>query len=175
MLYLRMGVDPVYSFLDVKKALAITLGLIAVLIFILFIRDRVLDIRFIRERYRLMIIFLLILGNGAFLAVNPDRYISNLLTIYRNIRLGHGWGYFGIFMVLAGVLIAVDVVRGGFKDMAFLDFVWVCFILTIIAACWARGGALRMGVGDSGNRIMMETVPLTVAVITQRCFRLLFK
>ena len=170
MLYLRMGVDPVYSFLDVKKALAITLGLIMLMVYILFVRDRVLKIRFIRERYRLLVILVLVLGNAAFLAVNTERYVSNLLTIYRNIRLGHGWGYFGIFMVLAAVLIAVDVVRGGFKDVALVDLVWVCFILTIIAACWARGGALRMGVGDSGNRIMMETVPLTVAVIMQKCY-----
>lgn len=168
MLYLRMGVDPVYSFLDVKKALAITLGLLALLLYILLLRERLLKHGFIRERCRLLIILVLILGNAGFFVLNSERYIANALTIYRNIRLGHGWGYFGVFMLLAAALTVIDVVRGGFKQMAFPDFVWACFILTIIASCWARGGQLRMGVGDSGNRIMMETVPLTVAVLFKR-------
>ena len=172
MLYLRMGVDPVYSFLDVKKALAITLSLAALLVYILLIRDRMLKAEFIHRYYRMIIILVLLFGNIVFLAVNPDRYISNLLTIYRNIRLGHGWGYFGIFMVIAAIFIAADILRSRFAKIEFLDFIWVCFILTVIAACWARGGMLRMGVGDSGNRIMMETVPLTVAVIAQKCYRL---
>ena len=170
MLYVRMGVDPVYSFLDIGKAAAISLCLVALLLYILILRDRVRGLCFIRQRYGLFIILLLGLGNVLLLAVNTERYISNLLTIYRNIRLGHGWGFFGIFMLIALVLIIIDMVRGGFKDIDFIDLIWVCFILTIVASCWARGGALRMGVGDSGNRVMMETVPLTVVVIVKKCY-----
>lgn len=170
MLYLRMGVDPVYSFLDTGKALVTSGLIIALAVYVLFIRNRVLKLKFINERYRLLIILILILGNGAELVINSERYISNLLTIYRNIRLGHGWGFFGLFMVLAGIAVIIDLIKGRFKEIEITDLIWMSFILTIVAACWARGGVLRMGVGDSGNRIMMETVPLTVVVLAKKCY-----
>ncbi|MCR5626264.1 MAG: hypothetical protein K6F99_02990 [Lachnospiraceae bacterium] len=166
-LYLRMGVDPLYSFLDIKKALVVILALGMVLIYLLFVRDTISKNEKLKGYLPVMLILILLMGNLAAFVINRERYLNNLNTFYLNIRLQNGWGYFGFMMFIAGMAGVIYIIG---KKLIITDvFVvfYYAYMLTIIVSCWARGGMLRMGVGDSGNRMLLSTVPFTVMLIVK--------
>ncbi len=172
-LYIRLGVDPLYSFLDLKKA-ALTLGMFIFLaLWILLIRDRIMEKEMLFSLLPAALISVLLLGNLGLCGIDSERYISNLRTFILNIRLGNGWGIFGIFFALCVLAVAFDLIRVHLCSPDFFDFFFPALLLTIVAVCWARGGLLRVGVGDSGNRVLMQTVPFTVMILVRkagRCF-----
>ncbi|MCR4908561.1 MAG: hypothetical protein K5985_06985 [Lachnospiraceae bacterium] len=171
MLYIRLGVDPLYSFLDLKKAV-LTLGLFILLaLWILTLRKRLSESERLFSFLPAALLLLLIAGNLGLALINKERYISNLKTFYTNIRLGNGWGIFGLFFVLCVLWSLFDLVRAGFRSPDFFDFFFPALLLTIAAACWARGGLLRVGVGDSGNRVLMQTVPFVVLILVRKAGR----
>lgn len=160
-LYLRLKVDPLYSFLDIKKALVMLFLLVALWLYFLFIREK----RFqkLLKNPQAAILFALLLGNALLLAVNAQRYIENLVCFGKNIMLQNGWGYFGFIVI---VLICLLPVKG--EKLRYPDFFCIAYILLTIAVCWARSGTLRVGIGDSGNRVMMQIVPFVVYAVAVR-------
>lgn len=50
----------------------------------------------------------------------------------------------------------------------YMDLVWTGYFLLGVAVCWARDGMLREGVGDSGNRVMLQAVPFIIYAMTMR-------
>ncbi|MBO6146061.1 MAG: hypothetical protein J6O70_00615, partial [Lachnospiraceae bacterium] len=50
----------------------------------------------------------------------------------------------------------------------FYDSLMISYVLTVIIAAFGRGFALRVGVGDSGNRVLLTAVPLIVFGIAMR-------
>jgi len=157
MIYLRIGIDPLYSFLDSKTAL-LMVGLIVVLVvYIIFIRDR------IKSSYLpLMLLILLTLGNAGLLFINSGRYLTNLKAFFLNVRLGNGWGLFLIVIVIYCTMLLFELIRRKGRDIPLMLFLPAALVLSIIAVCFARGGVLAVRTSDSGNRVLMEIVPLLV-------------
>lgn len=161
MLYLKLKIDPLYSFLDIKKALLMVALLAGLFFYFVFIRKKRFQKLFRCEKT----VFLggLLIGNAGLLFLNAERYLNNLVCFGKNIILQNGWGYFG-FMILIFLLLLPK--RDGEMD----DSAFFClgYILLTIAVCWARSGTLRVGIGDSGNRVMMQIVPFVVYAVAVR-------
>ena len=99
--------------------------------------------------------------------------MTNLYSFFMNIRLRNGWGYFGyvffVFIILAMIYTFV------YKDreISFFDVLMIGYILAVVCASWGRGDHLRIGTGDSGNRVMLTAVPLIVFSMTVRVGRII--
>ena len=157
MIYLRIGIDPLYSFLDSKTAL-LMVGLIVVLVvYIIFIRDRIKS-----SFLPIWLLILLAMGNAGLMLINSGRYLTNLKAFIVNIRQGNGWGLFLIVIVIYCVMLIFELVRRKGRDIPLMLFLPAALVLAIIAVCFARGGVLAVRTSDSGNRVLMEIVPLLV-------------
>jgi len=167
--FIFLRVYPLYAFLTKQKALLIMGGLILLLVYISFIRRRWFSR--LEERMTILIPAALIVLNVLMLVKNHGRYLENLYAFFMNIRLRNGWGYFGYFFFVFLVLsLAAAMIK---KDMrlSFFDVIMVGYILLAVCAAWGRGDYLRIGTGDSGNRVMLTAVPLITFSISIRLFR----
>ncbi len=157
MIYLRIGIDPLYSFLDSKTAL-LMVGLIVVLVvYIIFIRDRIKS-----SFLPIWLLILLAMGNAGLMLINSGRYLTNLKAFILNVRLGNGWGLFSIVIVIYCIMLIFELVKRRGRDIPLMLFLPAALVLSIIAVCFARGGVLAVRTSDSGNRVLMEIVPLLV-------------
>ncbi len=162
-LYLRIGVDPLYSFLDIKTALLMVALILGFSVYILFIRDR-LPSGYIPS----LLILLLILGNAGLLIINPERYITNIKAFTSNIRAGNGWGMFWVVLAVYIVYFAYELIKRRFRDIPVTVYLPAAVTLAVFAVCFARGGVLAVRTSDSGNRVLMEFVPLIVFCVSDR-------
>ena len=166
MLFIRLGVDPLYSFLDWKKAVFMVGIIVISALYFILIRGR--HFSFITENIGVWIVIAGILGNAGICLISHTRYLTNLYAFYQNVRGRHGWGYFGVVMAAAALWIVVDFIRNKFKYISYTDAFTAALVLVIIAVCWARGGVLVVRTSDSGNRVLLETVPFIVFLIYEK-------
>ncbi len=165
-LYLKIGVNPLYSFLDMKTAI-IMVGMIAVfVVYIILIRDHMPA-----QYVPVLLMAALLLGNIGLLVINHNRYVTNIKAFILNIRLGNGWGAFLLMIIFYAVIFLYEVFRRKFRDIPVEVFLPAVMVLAVFAVCFARGGVLAVRTSDSGNRVLMEMVP----VITYSVFVTLFK
>ncbi|MBQ7724134.1 MAG: hypothetical protein IJT63_00870 [Lachnospiraceae bacterium] len=165
-LYLKIGINPLYSFLDMKTAVLMCGMIAAFIVYITLIRNR------LPETYTpVLLIAALIAGNAGLLVINHSRYITNIRAFIMNIRLGNGWGTFWIMIVIYIVLLVIEVIGRRFRNIPVRVFLPAAMVLTVFAVCFARGGVLAVRTSDSGNRVLMEMVP----VITYSVFVTLLK
>lgn len=185
--YLKLTVNPLYSFLDFKNA-AIMLGFIFMLfVYIAFIRGRYLN--FLQKNIKFVVLLALLLGNLVLCIINPQLYLGNLKFFALNIYIRNGWGYFGfimaVFVLVIVIIRAYELFkrRASFKEVLHRNdfFVYLLakisdaisfpFLFTVsycmftVAVCWARDGTLRLGIGDSGNRVLMQVIPFAVYAV----------
>lgn len=154
-IYIKFRVNPTYSFLDVKNAMIQVLFLLCIGIYVLLIRNRFL-LKLQGKNLPLVIISGLWFVNLVLFAYDHVKYIKNINAFLNNIFQGNGWGYFG-FMVL--LILMVIPVKNEFEiSSAFC----ASFVLMCIAVLFARNGALRIGTGDSGNRVLLQIVPFVI-------------
>lgn len=166
MLFMRLGVDPLYSFLDWKKAvLMVGMIVISALYFVLIRGKR---FKFISGNIGVWIVAAAVLGNAGICVISHTRYLTNLYAFYQNVRGSHGWGYFGIVMAVAALWIVVDLLRQRLRYISYADAFTAALVLVIIAVCWARGGVLVVRTSDSGNRVLLETVPFIVFLMFEK-------
>ena len=165
-IFVFLGVRPLYAFLTRQKALLIIAMLLAVSAGILIIKTKPFER--LQKRLSMLIILAAALLNLAMLAVNRERYLTNLYSFFMNVRLRNGWGYFGyvffVFIILAVVFAII------YKDrvISFFDVLMIGYIMIAVCAAWGRGDHLRVGTGDSGNRVMLTAVPLIVFAMALR-------
>lgn len=157
MLYLKVGVDPLYSFLDIKTALLMTGMIAALVVYIIFIRKR-LPLKAVP----FLLTGGLVIANLGLLFINRERYITNLKAFILNIRQGNGWGIFIMMFVIYGILLIYGLYKHAAKGIPVSLFLPAVFALTVILVCFARGGVLAVRTSDSGNRVLMEMVPLVI-------------
>ena len=156
-LYFRMGVNPLYSFLDIRTAAIMAALIILLFVYIIFIRDRLP-----KDLLPALILGLLLIGNTGLMIINRTRYLTNLKAFILNIRQGNGWGIFFIMIVSYILIFAFECVRRRFKDISPEIFIPAALTLAIFGVCFARGGVLAVRTSDSGNRVLMEMTPLIV-------------
>lgn len=152
---LRTGVQ----FMTKGKA-AILLGfLLVILLYNLFIRNK----RFMRlqKHYSLLLIVGLLFVNAAVLVYDHSDYIVNIKAYIANLTGNSGWGLFTAFVIAVLIIIPKKSI-----NVNYFDFTLVTYILLAVVAGWARGDVLHASFGDSGNRLLIQAVPLMVLVIS---------
>lgn len=154
-LYLKFKVDPLYSFLDIKNALLQVGFLFVIGLYLAFFRNRIF-IKFQGKNLSYTLIALLCVGNAALLLYDHDKYITNAMAFLKNIVLGNAWGYFGFFVIVILLLLPHK------KDLSVNGSFCISYVLLCLAVLFARNGALRVGSGDSGNRVLLQIVPFVI-------------
>lgn len=164
--YLVIKVDPLYSFLNYTNVF-IQIGFIAaILIYILVFRKE--KFIFINKYYSVLLIMGLILGNGFLAVISSERYIGNLRFFLLNILQQNGWGYFAFFVLFMLLILPMGKIDIRKLEISFSMLFTIGFVLFTIAVCWARNGTLRVGIGDSGNRVLMQVIPFAVYTLAEK-------
>lgn len=167
-IYLILGIRPEKTFLTPAKASMILAMCIASGIYVLAVQKVLLPKR--RRLALLLPVLLLFMGNILMLFLNPHLYLANLHALVLNIWQRNGWGYFGIMAFLALCLVLFRMIQSRSIGFLLSDAVLLSFLLAVLAACFARGDALQLGIGDSGNRLMLTAVPMVVYAMLVRLF-----
>lgn len=154
-LYFKIGVNPLYSFLDIKKALLQAGFMIVVGFYFAFIRGRYFMF-FQRDRFAYSLMGALAGINLLLLVYNHEKYLNNMVSFFKNIIMGNGWGYFGFFIILMAILLPYKKIDNANKLFC------VSYVLVCMAVLFARDGGLRIGTGDSGNRVLLQIIPFVL-------------
>lgn len=158
-----LKVSPLYSFLTWQKALLIVCAMLVLLLYLACIRGRCF--KRLQNRMGWLILSALLIGNAMLLAVSPSHYLGNLRTFLENIDGRQGWGYTVELMIICYIVIyIISHILTGYRlqhrDIAYEDLIFMGYLLVTIAVSYARGSGLRYGIGDSGNRVMLQIIPL---------------
>ncbi len=159
--------DNIYTFLTPAKAALLVAAISATGIYLLFVYPL---IRKRSEKYlRYAYLLALLAGNIAMLVRKPELYLVNLEVFGQNLFRQSGWGMFPYFVIAMTVLLVVEYAifyknkKGRIeRSDSFNISLTVGFILMVLAVSYGRGDSLTAYVGDSGNRVLLQVVPLTV-------------
>lgn len=165
-IFVFLGVRPLYAFLTRQKAVLMIAMLLVLAGGILIIKTKPFER--IQKRLPALIILACVMLNLAMLAVNRERYLTNLYAFFMNVRLRNGWGYFGYVFFVFIILSIVFAIIMKDREISFFDVLMAGYIMIAVCAAWGRGDHLRVGTGDSGNRVMLTAVPLIVFAIALR-------
>lgn len=169
--------DNIYLFLTPQKAVLLVLVMIAAGIYMAFVEPV-----FKRKAGRMLpYVYIGGLAGVNLLLFLSDRmlYAGNLKAFFSNLFGQSGWGMLPHFMIAALLLVAAESVivkiRGDKRTVrsdGFNTVLTVGFLLIVIAASFGRGDVLSVNVGDSGNRVLLQIVPLAVLTVSEMMCRL---
>lgn len=170
--------DNIYTFLRPEKA-AVLVGVIVIAgVYIMFIEPR------IPEKFAgylpVAYIGALALGNVLLFVMNRELYIGNLKAFYANLFRQSGWGMMPYFVIAMTLLLAAEyVIRRVRKEKSevkaydpFTMTLAVGFVLIVLAASYGRGDVLSEVVGDSGNRVLLQIVPVVTLLYGEMFVRM---
>lgn len=159
--FISMDIIAPYTFLTEKKAFIQMVGLGMVAIYFLVIRGRF----FVKLQRHIQWIIMggLLFCNIGLFSLDTSLYVGNLQAFAKNLFNQSGWGLLPCFAIAVWILLP----KKGYS-FAYSDLLWLGYLLTTLAVCWARDGVLREGVGDSGNRVLLQIVPLVVYALTMQ-------
>lgn len=174
--FVVLRVHPLYSFLTWPKALLLVLLMSALAGYLMFIREN-LSLIFLR-RIRKLLLLALFLGNLCLILVAPSDYIMAIKAFGENLLYQQGWGYAVILAVMAFIFLLILEEKTGWSkkyrpDISYEDLIVWGYILVTIAVSYARGGGLRCGIGDSGNRVMLQIIPFLAYALVCKAIRIL--
>ncbi len=169
--------DNIYQFLTPQKA-AILIGAIAATgIYLLFVFPA-LSKRFAKYLPYLYI-FAMVAANVLMFVMNKERYITNLDVFRQNLFMQSGWGMMPYFVIAVTCLLALEYgilyikKTGRIDGSSSFDIIMVLgFALMVLTVSYGRGDDLRAYVGDSGNRVLLQIVPLVVMMYGNLCMGL---
>ncbi len=168
-----MDIDAPYTFLTPQKAM---LQLAAIGLLYIFLCIKKMRFFAVIDRHlKAMILAGLLAVNVLLLIMDRELYITDIKAYYYNLTHQSGWGVFPVFCIAAAAILLFLVltekkdrpdagIRYVLSDM---DFLVLSYLLVTLVAGFARGDALQENIGDSGNRILMQMVPLTVYAIME--------
>ncbi len=152
-IFCTMVITAPYRFMTETKAVLLTAVLIAELCYLLFIRGKfALRVQKHLDRWIVLALFAV---NVLLCLRDPHAYVENCRALFTNVLYTGGWS---IFPVAVAVLYALSVNRK-FR-FSFWDLSALTYLLYALVVCFMREGGLREGVGDSGNRVLLQVVPL---------------
>ncbi len=159
-IFILMDINAPYTFLTERKAVLQGLMMLFVLVYLLFIRGK---IRFTDSNMGGLIIAGLAAVNVILFIYDRGLYLSNLKVFYENLTDRGGWGAFPVSVI--GILLMILTV--GFYEkrrisLNYFDLVTLGYVILSVAVSFARGSVLQKSVGDSGNRVLLQAVPLIV-------------
>ena len=169
--------DNIYLFLTPQKAVILIGAMIMSGVYILFVQDR-LKMRAQKILPYIYIAFAVI-GNILLFVMNSELYIGNLKAFSANLFRQSGWGMFAHFALFVIVSVIAEyliraIKKHGTKQpdsiLSFSTMLTVGFILIVLIASYGRGDVLAENVGDSGNRVLLQIVPLAVMTLAEHLF-----
>ncbi len=161
-----------YLFLTPRKAIMLTAMMVFAGLYIAFIEP------LIKERFPKLAGFLsyayiaaLLAGNVMLFVLDRKLYTGNLNAFCANLFRQSGWGMLPYFVISMSVLLAAEYLIKNIKgekpatdkrSNGFNITVTLGFLLLVMIAAFGRGDILAENVGDSGNRVLLQIVPLVV-------------
>lgn len=162
--FVFLKVSPVYAFLTWQKA-AVAVGIMILLgHYIGVIRGRY----FVRlqKRTGLLILAGLLLANAGLFLIAPSDFVVVIRAFWQNFAYQEGWGYMIYLLIICYIVLFFATPKedhlAGDHDIKYENLVFIGYILFTLAVSFARGGGLRRGIGDSGNRVMLQVVPFLI-------------
>ncbi|MDO5573159.1 MAG: hypothetical protein Q4G60_04175 [bacterium] len=173
-----LKVSPVYSFLTWQKAAVAIAVMVLLGHYIGGIRGKHL-IRLQKNTGWLILIGLLAVNGGLFVLA-PSDYLVVAKAFLQNVVYREGWGYTIDLVLICYIMIYF--VEKTYKikqlddqcheqkmhDIQYENLFLLGYILFTVAVSFARGGGLRRGIGDSGNRVMLQVIPFLIYALTCR-------
>lgn len=159
--------DNIYLFLTPVKAAFLVAAIAGAAVYIAFIQDRLPE----RLQRNLPWIYIggLVFGNVLLFIRNSELYIGDLKAFAANLFRQSGWGMFPYFVISMTVILAVEYTIARKKQGPVTDdldrfgmVLTVGFLLLTFIASFGRGDVMGENIGDSGNRVMLQIVPLVV-------------
>ncbi|MCR5746186.1 MAG: hypothetical protein K6G03_00575, partial [Lachnospiraceae bacterium] len=168
--FVILGVQPLYAFLTWRKALIIlgTVIFSGVFLIIMDICGKTGLIAVIKKHLFIIVPFVLLMINVGLCVLETETYITNLKVFYVNLRTRAGWGYFGYIAAVVFFGLFIRAVIRKEWSISFFDSIMFAYVLTVIIVSFGRGFELRTGVGDSGNRVLLTSVPIIVYAMVIR-------
>lgn len=151
-IFLFMDLSSPYQFMTPAKAAILVVIYLAIMVYLLWIRNRLGRL----EPFVGPVILLGLAGlNGLLFLRSPSDFATNMVAFMDNITSTGGWGLFPV-CVAAIYLLSLG---KGFRP-TFWDYLSFGYLLYAVAVGFMREGGLRASVGDSGNRVLLQLVPL---------------
>lgn len=163
--------DDIYVFLTPQKAILLILAVVSAAIWLLIVPilpkglTRLLPVIYIAGA----------VGANIVLAVrNSELYLGNLKTFGINLFGQSGWGILPHLLIGMTLILVIEYVilivkkEGAFEKSNLVNITMtIGFILIALVASFGRGDALSDYIGDSGNRVMLQVVPLVVMMYAE--------
>lgn len=170
--------DNMYHFLSPLKAVLIVAAIAGAAVFLAFIHKRLPDA--ISRRLPALCLLALVGGNAVLFIYDRQLYIGNLRAFTANLFRQSGWGMLPYFVITLTVFLVIEYLIRYKKNGAGIDrandfniTLLAGFVLMTIAASFGRGDVLAEAVGDSGNRVLLQIVPLVVITFSELTIGLL--
>lgn len=154
-IFIKLTLHTKIQFMTKGKAVILITFLIVIMLYTLFIRNRFFTK--LEKYYEYILVLSLVFVNLIILLYDRSGYIINLKAFILNMLKNSGWGLFVPFVVGVFILIPKKSIKINFFDISV-----ICYILITLIAGWARGDNLYESFGDSGNRIMIQAVPVII-------------
>lgn len=173
-IFITYVIDNPYIFLTKEKALLQFIVYMALIGYCVLIRDRLS--KKLSDLLPMVLMLALLGVNGGLCISNSTIYISNLKAFFGNLTGQSGWGIlpyvgFGAFVIiLIWELIINSKKRRSGKNLfdinkhvgAYWLYCGISFLLITLAVAFARGDALNVNTGDSGNRVLLQITPIVI-------------
>ncbi|HAG69564.1 MAG TPA: hypothetical protein DCL38_06290 [Lachnospiraceae bacterium] len=169
--FVFLTVDAPYTFLNETKA-ALQMAAMLLVLFYFVLPEGKLTAFCDRNMKRILPVGLAVLNLLLFL---KDRtlFTQDVEAFFKNLTGMSGWGVFPVFVLSAVIIIIVcDIIDGERPGLSAVDSFVAAYILLTLAVSFARGDPLQDNVGDSGNRVLFQVVPLIVFTLMQKMLRL---
>ena len=171
--------DDIYVFLTPQKAILLIAAVVLAAIWLLIVPQlpkgftRLLPVIYIAGA----------VAANAMLAVrNSELYLGNLRTFGANLFGQSGWGMLPHLLIGMTLILVIEyLIRyikrdGGVRKSNQVNITLTLgFILMALVASFGRGDALSDYIGDSGNRVMLQVVPLIVMMYSELFMGLMYK
>ncbi|MBR4573306.1 MAG: hypothetical protein IKO16_00185 [Lachnospiraceae bacterium] len=164
--------DNMYLFLSPVKAVLIICMMIGAGIYLAFIQNRLPDN--ISRHLSLIYIGALLAGNIVLALYDGTHYFGNLAAFRDNLFRQSGWGMFPYLVIASSAFLIFECAVSCFTKAnrkypsGFAITLAAGFLLIVIAASFGRGDLLAEDVGDSGNRVLLQIVPLIVMALGEQ-------
>ena len=118
--------------------------------------------------------------NGGLFVLASSDYLVVAKAFLQNVVYREGWGY-TIDLVLVCYIIIYFIEKTQkikesdnqcheqkIHDIQYENLFLLGYILFTVVVSFARGGGLRRGIGDSGNRVMLQVIPFLIYALICR-------
>ncbi|MCR5733804.1 MAG: hypothetical protein K6G22_04270, partial [Lachnospiraceae bacterium] len=171
-IFVRMDINAPYTFLTKSKAVIGLSALLLSFVYMLFVRGRV---KLFDRHMGKLITGGLVLVNAVLYFKDRELFTDNLIVFSKNLMNRSGWGTFPVAVLSVCIIIVFCTLIDKMPIKPKITDVFVLeYLLLTLAVSFARENTLQEGVGDSGNRVLLQIVPLVVFALYEHVTEMVF-